>query len=94
VALISCAPSPDQATAPTPAIDSVDIIFVGQNIITMDESDVTGVAVKGDRISFVGSAEDAMAFKGTPTLSMLMATFPRLLVGSMHWIYLPRRWVT
>jgi len=67
VALIGCGPSPDRASAPAPAIDSVDIIFVGQNIITMDQSDVTGVAVKGDRISFVGSAQDAMAFKGGDT---------------------------
>ena len=67
MALIGCGPSPDRASAPAPAIDSVDIIFVGQNIITMDQSDVTGVAVKGDRISFVGSAQDAMAFKGGDT---------------------------
>ncbi len=67
LALIRCAPSSDQAGTPTPAIDPVDIIFVGQNIITMDRPGITGVAVKGDRISFVGSAQDALAFKGTQT---------------------------
>ncbi|MFT4670829.1 MAG: putative amidohydrolase YtcJ [Pseudohongiellaceae bacterium] len=67
VALTGCGPSPEQAMKPSPAIDPVDIIFVGQNIITMDQSNVTGVAVKGDRISFVGSAQDAMAFKGVDT---------------------------
>jgi predicted amidohydrolase YtcJ len=67
LALIRCAPSSDQAGTLTPAIDPVDIIFVGQNIITMDRPGITGVAVKGDRISFVGSAQDALAFKGTQT---------------------------
>jgi predicted amidohydrolase YtcJ len=64
---MSCSPSSDQATAPTSVIDPVDIIFVGQNIITMDQPDVTGVAVKGDRISFVGSAEEAMLLRGVET---------------------------
>ncbi|MFT6057727.1 MAG: putative amidohydrolase YtcJ, partial [Pseudohongiellaceae bacterium] len=67
MALIRCAPSSDQAGAATPVIDPVDIIFVGQNIVTMDQPGITGVAVKGDRISFVGSAQDALAFKGTQT---------------------------
>jgi predicted amidohydrolase YtcJ len=67
LALIRCAPSSDQAGAATPVIDPVDIIFVGQNIVTMDQPGITGVAVKGDRISFVGSAQDALAFKGTQT---------------------------
>ena len=63
---MSCSPSSDQAAAPR-VIDPVDIIFVGQNIITMDQPDVTGVAVKGDRISFVGSAEEAMLLRGVET---------------------------
>ncbi|HAG71752.1 MAG TPA: amidohydrolase, partial [Gammaproteobacteria bacterium] len=64
--LISCSPSSDQAAAPS-VIDPADMIFVGQNIITMDQPDVTGVAVRGDRISFVGSAEEAMLLRGTET---------------------------
>lgn len=64
--LISCSPSSDQAAAPS-VIDPADMIFVGQNIITMDQPDVTGVAVRGDRISFVGSAGEAMLLRGTET---------------------------
>lgn len=67
---MSCSPSSNQTPAPMDVvnvIDAADIIFVGQNIITMDELGVTGVAVKGDRISFVGSAQDAMTRKGAET---------------------------
>jgi predicted amidohydrolase YtcJ len=63
---MNCSPSSDQAAA-SRVIDPVDIIFVGQNIITMDQPDVTGVAVKGDRISFVGSAQEAMLLRGAET---------------------------
>lgn len=44
-----------------------DIIFIGNNIITMDNSEVSAVAVSGDRISAVGSSEDILEMRGTST---------------------------
>lgn len=44
-----------------------DIIFVGENIITMDGSDVTAVAVRGDRIVASGSRADISALEGSTT---------------------------
>lgn len=44
-----------------------DIIFLGQNIITMDAGNVTAVAVRGDRIVVAGSEQDARALQGEDT---------------------------
>ena len=46
---------------------SADIIFIGDNIITMDESVVTAVAVTGDRIVASGNANDLLALAGADT---------------------------
>lgn len=44
-----------------------DIIFLGQNIITMDESQVTAVAVRGDRIVATGAEADVESLRGDDT---------------------------
>jgi predicted amidohydrolase YtcJ len=44
-----------------------DLIFLGQNIITMDASNVSAVAVRGDRIVVAGSEQDARALQGEDT---------------------------
>lgn len=64
LALFHC--SPDETAPPLPAV-AADIIFTGENIITMEQSNVTGVAVLGERLSFVGSAAQALNYKGPET---------------------------
>lgn len=49
------------------AAQNADIIFLGQNIITMDDSEVTAVAVRGDRIVATGSEADVEALRGSNT---------------------------
>ena len=46
---------------------SADLIFIGDNIITMDDSQVTAVAVTGDRISATGNRADIMELRGAST---------------------------
>ena len=50
-------------------IDPADIIFTGDNILTVDLelTNTTGVAVRGDKIVFVGEAASAMNFYGPNT---------------------------
>lgn len=50
------------------AAQDADLIFLGQNIITMDASNVSAVAVRGDRIVVAGSEQDARALQGEGTL--------------------------
>lgn len=47
--------------------DPADIIFFGDNIITMDDTEVTAVAVIGDRIVATGSAEELAAMQAETT---------------------------
>ena len=49
------------------AAQDADLIFLGQNIITMDASNVSAVAVRGDRIVVAGSEQDARALQGEDT---------------------------
>ena len=49
------------------AAQDADLIFLGQNIITMDASNVSAVAVRGDRIVVAGSEQDARALQGEGT---------------------------
>lgn len=49
------------------AQQSVDRIFIGDNIITMDGSTVRAVAVSGDRISATGSEAEIRALAGADT---------------------------
>ncbi len=44
-----------------------DRVFIGEHIITMDEAAATGVALIGDRISFVGDAQGARLLIGPQT---------------------------
>ena len=46
---------------------SADLIFVGDNIITMDDNVASAVAVIGDRISAVGSREEILAMRDETT---------------------------
>lgn len=49
------------------AAQQADIIFAGENIITMDSSAVTAVAVRGDRILASGSRADVFELRGDDT---------------------------
>ena len=44
-----------------------DLIFAGENIITMDSSDAAAVAVRGDRIIAKGSRSEIFEFRGDDT---------------------------
>ncbi len=44
-----------------------DLIFAGENIVTMDASDVAAVAVRGDRIVASGSRADVFQLRGEAT---------------------------
>lgn len=44
-----------------------DLIFAGENIITMDASDIMAVAVRGDRIVASGSREEVFQLRGGDT---------------------------
>ncbi|MBT8146382.1 MAG: amidohydrolase, partial [Gammaproteobacteria bacterium] len=44
-----------------------DLIIVGDNIVTMDGSEVTGVAVTGDRITATGSRDQILGLGGAST---------------------------
>ena len=59
--LMACAPGGNE-----PA-ETADLIFVGKNIITMDESDIEAVAVIGDRIAATGLADDMLEMRGPGT---------------------------
>ena len=59
--LLACAPESDE-----PA-EFADLIFVGNNIITMDESNIEAVAVVGDRIAATGTADNILVSRGPDT---------------------------
>lgn len=59
--LLACAPQNQ------PASQNADIIFVGENIITMDEPAVDAVAIIGERIAATGKAEDILKMRGAET---------------------------
>lgn len=54
-------------TSPSLLAQQADLIIFGDNIITMDESTVTAVAVRGDRIVATGSREDVLELSGSET---------------------------
>ena len=65
---IACSPenSSEQATvAPLPA----DLIFLGENIVSMDDAqaDARAVAVRGEQIVAVGGADEVLAMTGADT---------------------------
>ena len=57
------------ACSPEPASISADVIFVGDNIVTMedDAAAVTGVAILGDEIIAVGDSATVMDIRGPDT---------------------------
>lgn len=61
VLLAACGSAPDESA------EVADLIFVGDHIITMDESVVEAVAVRGDRISATGSRDDILKMRGIGT---------------------------
>lgn len=64
VFLAACsAPEGQKTTPPT----SPDTIFIGDNIISMDGSEITAVAITKDRITATGSSEDLLETKGELT---------------------------
>ncbi len=63
-ALAGCSP---QVELSQEAQSSADLIFVGDNIITMDDNVASAVAVIGDRISAVGSREEILAMRDETT---------------------------
>ena len=65
ILLISCGPG-GQNTGQEP-VPTADLIFVGDHIITMDDSEVTAVAVIGDRIAATGRAEEILSMSGETT---------------------------
>jgi len=54
-------------STPVALTQTADLIIVGDNIVTMDGSSVTGVAVSGDRIAATGSREQVLNLRGTST---------------------------
>ena len=58
---MGCSPS----SGPNSAQPLADLIFVGENIITMEGNEVEAVAVIGDRISAVGDPEDILKNKNS-----------------------------
>ena len=65
ILLISCGPAGQNAgQEPVP---TADLIFIGDHIITMDDSEVTAVAVIGDRIAATGRAEEILSMSGETT---------------------------
>ena len=61
--MMGCSPS----SGPNSAQPLADLIFVGENIITMEGDEVEAVAVIGDRISAVGDPEDILKMRGDST---------------------------
>ncbi len=60
----ACAPEQSETQSPQ---QIADIIFVGDNIITMDDSNANAVAVNGDRIVAVGDRAEIEVMQGGAT---------------------------
>ena len=71
--VVAC--SPDQAPD-APGEAPADLIFVGENIITMDSSlgDVGAVAVRGEQIVAVGGADEVLGLQGQGTRMIDLGT--------------------
>ena len=66
--LVACSPSENTNTGLSEqSLPVVDLIFVGDNIVTMDENEATAVAVAGDRIVAVGNRDEVLAMQGSST---------------------------
>ncbi len=65
IAALGCAGASDVSTATTPA----DRVYVGDHIVTLEDAhaDATALAVRGEKIVWVGDREDAAAWQGPGT---------------------------
>lgn len=61
----SCAPDQESAQQQTEA--SAELIFLGNNILTMDGNEAEAVAIRGDRIVAVGNQADVLSLQGDDT---------------------------
>jgi len=81
---VACSPTDDGSQ------QAADIIFVGNNIITMDESTVEAVAVVGDRISATGSRDEILAMRSQSTRIVELgehALLPGFIDAHGHFVY-------
>jgi predicted amidohydrolase YtcJ len=72
---------------------AADIIFVGDNIITMDETSADAVAIIGDRIAAVGSSEEILTMRGDSTRLVELgdrALLPGFIDAHGHFAYVAR----
>ena len=83
----ACSPANEQPGA------VADIIFVGDHIITMDDSSVTAIAVIGDRIAATGSREEILNMRGDSTRLVELggqALLPGFIDAHGHFAYVAR----
>src|SRR5947199_6572158 len=79
-------------SAPNPA--SADLVFINGNIYTVDEKrpHAEAIAVKGDRIVFVGANSDAKKFQAARVVDLHGATvFPGMTDAHYHFIGVGQR---
>ena len=62
-----CSPEYESQNSVDAPLNTADIIFVGENIVTMESDDAEAVAVIGDRIVAVGAQEDITRMQGEQT---------------------------
>ena len=62
-----CSPGYESQNSGDAHQNTADIIFVGENIVTMESYDVEAVAVIGDRIVAVGDQEDILRMQDEKT---------------------------
>lgn len=75
------------------SLSAADIIFVGDNIVTMDEATAGAVAVTGDRIAAVGSSDEILAMRGDSTRIVELgerALLPGFIDAHGHFAYVAR----
>ena len=59
--ITACSPAPEKTVA------TVDTIYIGDNIITMDESTAEAVAIVGDRILATGTRDEILSMQSGTT---------------------------
>ena len=69
-----CSPEYESQTSLDAYLNTADIIFVGENIVTMESDDAEAVAVIGDRIVAVGDQEDIIRMQGEQTRLVELGT--------------------
>ena len=62
-----CSPEYESQNSVDAPLNTADIIFVGENIVTMESDDAEAVAVIGDRIVAVGAQEEIIRMQGEQT---------------------------